>query len=83
MSGNRAVREQLISRGEIGRGWSVAERPLRRAYAQGARSARFQEAKSGEAVMQLNAPCYARGYFGGTSVFQDSLHCRINCFNLI
>ncbi len=83
VSGNRAVREQLISRGEIGRGWSVAERPLRRAYAQGARSARFQEAKSGEAVMQLNAPCYARGYFGGTSVFQDSLHCRINCFNLI
>ena len=30
----------------IGRGWSVAERPLRRAHAQGARSVRFQEAKS-------------------------------------
>ena len=29
VSGNRAVREQLISRGEIGRGWSIAERPLR------------------------------------------------------
>ena len=79
--GNWAKRAPSVSGNR--RGWNAAERPLRRAYAQGARSARFQEAKSGEAVMQLNAPCYARGYFGGTSVFQDSLHCRINCFNLI